>query len=246
MDALNNAAQYGFKDESVIKVLSKDYFGSENLKPVDDKFDIRADRILAQARAFKIHDRIDFKSADNILSEGAAILKGIKLIHDPICAATNTAHKLATSTRKKLIDPVKEGCRIIEIAMGNFKLIEDKRIADEQRKKEEIAQKEQKDAALNQAKELKEEGAQKEVINSVLEMAKTPVQVTQPPEGELMSRTSFIPSWDIKVTDKKSVPEIYKTVNEASIRAAVKAAKGDIEIPGVHIFEIFQTRKKAF
>lgn len=232
---MNTAIEYGFKDESPKTIP----------KPVDEKLDMRAARILEKAQSFKIRDREDFKLADGIVSEGAALIKGIKLIHDPICVATNTAHKLATSTRKQLIDPVKEACDILVKGMGNFKLLEERRIAQEQEEKAEKARKEQEEAAFSQAAELEKEGAPKKVVDAVLDMAKTPVQVTEPLERKLLSKTSFTPSWGIEIIDKKLIPEAYKIVNEVSIRAAVKAAQGDIKISGVRIFETFKTRKKA-
>jgi len=231
---MNTALDYGFKDESPLVVS----------KPVDEKLDARAAQILEKAQTFTIRNREDFKLADGIVSEGAALIKGIKLIHDPICVATNTAHKLATGTRKKLIDPVKQACDILSKGMGNFKILEGRRIAEEQEEKAEQAQKEQKEAAFSQAAELEKEGAPQEAVDAVLNMANTPVQITQPVD-ELRSRTSFTPSWGIEILDKALVPDSYKTVNEVAIRTAVKASKGDIKIPGVRIFETFKTRKKT-
>lgn len=231
---MNKATKYGFKDESPVVVY----------KPVDERLDARAAQILEKARSLGVRNRDEFRNADHVLSEGAALIKGIKLIHDPICAATNTAHKLATSTRKKLIDPVKQACDILVKGMGNFKLIEDRRIAQEQEKKAEIARKEQEEAAFAQAAELEKEGAPAEVVDAVLDMADAPVQIDQPVD-ELRSRTSFTPSWGIEIVDKALVPDCYKTVEEGAIRTAVKGAKGDITIPGVRIFETFNTRKKA-
>jgi len=236
---MNTAIEYGFKDESPLVILKP------IPKPVDEKLDMRAARILEKAQSFKIQNREDFQLADGLVSEGAALIKGIKLIHDPICAATNTAHKLATSTRKILIDPVKQACDILAKGMGNFKILEDRRISEEQEKKAEKARKEQEEAALSQAAELKKEGAPQKVVDAVLDMANTPVQVTEPDEEKLLSRTSFTPSWGIEIINKILVPEAFKIVDEVNIRAAVKAAKGDIKIAGVRIFETFKTRKKA-
>jgi len=235
---MNTATDYGFKDESPLIILKP------IPQPVDEKLDMRAARILEKAQSFKIRNREDFQLADDVVSEGAALIKGIKLIHDPICVATNTAHKLATGTRKKLIDPVKQACDILAKGMGNFKLIEERRIAQEQEKKAEKARKEQEEAAFSEAAELKKEGAPAEVVEAVLDMGNAPVQISQPTD-ELRSRTSFTPSWGIEIINKILVPEAFKIVDEVNIRAAVKAAHGDIKIAGVRIFETFKTRKKA-
>lgn len=239
---MNSTNLYGFKDETQY---GKAPVALMDLrKPIDEKLDVRAVSILANAKAFKIQNRDDYKIADDILSEGAALIKGIKLIHDPICAATNTAHVTATGTRKKLIDPVEQACKIFQTLMGNYKLVENRRIAEEQKAKEEIARNEQEEAALNQAAQMEKEGAPLEAVEAVLSMADEPVQITQPVD-ELRSKNSITPSWDIEVLDKVLVPDYYKTVNKGAIRTAVKLAKGNITIPGVRVFDTFKTRRKA-
>jgi len=241
---MNKAISFGFKDESVANP-ERTMVIDHVVKRVDERLDLRAAGILAKARAFTILDRDDYSLADKILSEGAAIIKGIKLIHDPICKATNTAHKTAMGARKILIDPVDQACKIISTLMGNFKLDEFHRVAEKQQTLVKKAQKEQEDHAFNQAAEMEKEGAPKELVEAVLKMAEDPVQITQPVDQELRSKNSFTPSWDIEVLDKALVPDYYKTVNEGALRAAVKAAKGNITIPGIRVFDTFKTRRKA-
>ena len=110
---------------------------------------------------------------------------------------------------------------------------------------EDKARKEQEDAALEQATQMEEEGVVSEVVDLVLESAHDPVQVEKPTGPELSSSNSRTADWDIEIIDKILVPNHYKTVNEGAIRAAVRAAKGNIKVPGVKIIDTFKTRRKA-
>ena len=92
---------------------------------------------------------------------------------------------------------------------------------------------------------MKKENAPQEVIDAVLDTAHDSVQVIQSTAPDLSSNNSRTADWDIKVIDKNSIPEYYKTVNEGAIRMAVRGAKGNITIPGIRIIDTFKTRRKA-
>lgn len=236
-----NATTHGFKDETVVNSLP------DKIEPrmPDEKLDLRAVAMVERATAFVCASPDDYKVGDRVVSECASLVKRIKEIHDPICDATNKAHKAATGGRKKLIDPINQASKIIDDKLGNFKMKHDRQVAEEQRLLEEEARKEQEDHALTQAAQMEKEGLSKEVIEAVLETANDPVRVAAPLTPALTSNNSRTIDWDIEIVDKVLVPWRYMNVNEAAIRAAVRAAKGDIKISGVKVIETFKTRRKA-
>lgn len=251
-----NAENFGFKDESrgpEILIQIPDYgkpAGDQFLMPdevsmPDENLDQRARAMIARAEAFVCTTPKEYEMGDIAVSEGKALEKRIKAIHDPICDATNKAHKTATGARKTLLDPIKRAFKIIDATLGNYKMLVDRQIAEEKLKLEEEARAQQKKHALAEAKRLKKEGAPKEVVDAVKATQHDPVEVAKPETQELYSQNSRTKDWDIEVIDKNLIPEYYKTVNEGAIRAAVRSAKGEIEIKGVKIIETFKTRRKS-
>lgn len=238
---MNNATTYGFKDETV----SRKEILPARIDMPDERLDKRSVAMLDRANAFTCTTPEQYRAGDLAISECAALVKRIKEIHDPICAATNTAHKVSTKTRKDLVDPINHASKIIDGKLGNYKMVHDRKIAAEQKALEDKAKKEQRDAAVKQAEQMEKEGAVSEVIDLVLKSAEDPVQVPKPETQELLSKNSRTPNWDIEIIDKAIVPEYYKTVNEGAIRTAVRSAKGNMEIPGVKILDTFKTRRKA-
>jgi len=245
--------EHGFKDETGIVILAPDYgkpaegkfLMPEKIDMPDEKIDKRSEAMLERANAFVCKSPEDYKTGDLAVSECTALIKRIKEIHDPICKATNAAHKVATGAKKKLIDPIEAAFKIIDTRLGNFKMAYDRKIAAEKKILEDKAKKEQEEAALAQAVELEDDGAPPEIVKAVLETANEPAAAMKPETPALSSNNSRTPDWDIEIIDKKLVPDYYKSVNEGTIRTAVRSAKGNIKIPGVRVIETFKTRRKA-
>jgi len=216
-------------------------------KPPDEKLDTRSVAMLVKANAFQCVNPDAYKDGDLAVSECAALVKRIKEIHDPVCKATNLAHKASTKARKDLIDPIEQASKIIDTKLGNYKMAHDRKIAEEAKVLQEKAQKEQREAAVIQAEQMKKEGAVSEVIDLVLESADDPVEAPKPETPQLHSKNSRTLDWKIQIIDKSLVPDHYKTilVDEVSILKKVRTEKGNLTIPGVRIEETFKTRRKA-
>lgn len=248
-----NAENFGFKDESGIVIQAPDYgkpvegqfLMPDKVSMPDENLDHRVVVMLEKANAFLCGTPEHYEKGDQAVSEGKALEKRIHAIHDPLCEATNKAWKLATGARKALLDPIKRASKIIDDKLGNYKMLVDRKIAEEKRVLEEEAQALQKKHALAEAKRLKKEGAPPEVVKAVKATQHDRVEVAKPETQELYSQNSRTKDWDIEVLDKNLIPEYYKTVNEGAIRAAVRSAKGEIEIKGVKIIETFKTRRKS-
>ena len=98
----------------------------------------RSHSILDYCKAFEIEDDQDYQMADHKVVECKNLMKTVKIHHDPVCDATNKAHKAATNLRKNLYDPPDQASRILSIKMGNYKQKRDAEKAQEQRLLDEI------------------------------------------------------------------------------------------------------------
>ncbi len=237
--------QYGFKDETQYGKSPVITLMPDLPKPLDEKLDVRAEQMLERAQAFTCTTPEEYEVGDRVVSECASLIKRIKEIHDPICKATNLAHKTATGARKDLIDPIDRASKMIDNTLGNYKMQHDRKVAAEKKVLEDKAREEQEEAAQEQALKMEKDGAPKELVDAVLDIGTESVEVEKPQTPELYSKNSRTPDWDIEIVDKNLVPEYYKTVNEGAIRADVRSRKGNITIPGVRIFDTFKTRRKA-
>lgn len=238
-----NANEHGFKDETEpgILIQAPDY----GMKPVDEKLDQRSINMLGRANAFVCKSPEDYKMGDQAVSECAALVKRIKELHDPICDATNIAHKVATGARKKLIDPINAASKIIDTRLGNFKMAYERKIAAETKALEEEVRKAQEESSLAQAVDLEEAGAPEELVDDVLATADEPAAAMKPEAPALSSNNSRTPDWDIEIINEIMIPLKYRTVDEAKIRKAVRESKGTLKITGVRVIETFKTRRRA-
>lgn len=241
---------FGFKpgDSGTEIIIKAPDFGlPDKLEPASEQLDKRSLAMLDKANAFQCTTPHAYKDGDLAVSECMALIKRIHAIHDPVCQATNLAHKASTKARKDLIDPIEQASKIIDTKLGNYKMAHDRKIAEEARVLQEKAQKEQREAAVAQAEQMEKEGAVSEVIDLVLKSADDPVEAPKPETPQLHSKNSRTLDWKIEIIDKNLVPDHYKTilVDEVSILKKVRTEKGNITIPGVRIEETFKTRRKA-
>ena len=241
---------FGFKPSKAgteIIIKAPDFGLPDKLEPAPEHLDKRSLAMLVKANAFQCINPEAYKDGDMAVSECKALINRIHAIHDPVCKATNLAHKASTKARSTLIDPIEQASKIIDTKLGNYKMAHDRKIAEEARVLQEKAQKEQREAAVVQAEQMEKEGAISEVIDLVLESADDPVEAPKPETPQLHSKNSRTLDWKIEIVDKSLVPEHYKTilVDEVSILKKVRTEKGDIKIPGVRIEETFKTRRKA-
>lgn len=194
--------------------------------------------IMEWGKAMVIDDDQDFQMADLKCVECKNMMKFIKAVHDPICDATNKAHKVSTQARKFLYDRPDQASKIIATKMANYKQKRDAEKAEEQRLLDEKAKGEH-DAACEREAQVMEEKGQPEVAEAIrLMKEEAPVTqlVTQP---TLMSKTSFKKDW--KITNKPKVSEVpaeYLVVDEAALMRTIRAKKGVIQITGVEFKEI--------
>ncbi len=203
-----------------------------------EKLQTRSESILEYCKAIEIHDDHDFAMADLKCVECKNMMKSIKAHHDPICEATNKAHKVSTQARKNLYQMPDMASKIIATKMANYKQKRDAEKAEEQRLLDEKAKAEHQAACEKEALVMEEKGQPEvaEAIRLMKEDAPVTQLVTQP---TLMCKTSFKKDWKISNEPKVSeVPAEYLIVDEAALMRTIRAKKGVIQITGVEFKEI--------
>lgn len=193
--------------------------------------------ILDYCKVFEIEDDDDYQMADRKVVECKNLMKTIKLHHDPICDATNKAHKAATQARKNLYDAPDQASKILTIKMGNYKQQRDIEQAQEQKLLDEQAKAEH-DATCEEAAKKMEEYGEMEAAKAIREMKDEAPITQQITQLTLMTKTKFKPDWKVTKMVKGLIPDEYLKVDEAAILQTIRAKKGATKIPGVEFKEI--------
>lgn len=202
-----------------------------------EKMQERSYNILEWCKAMEIHDDQDFQMADLKCVECKNMMKTVKSIHDPICDATNKAHKASTQARKTLYELPDQASKILSTKMANYKQQRDAEKAEEQRLLDEKAKTEH-DAACEEEARIMDGKGHVEAANAIREMkdeAPVTLQVVQP---TLMSRTKFKKDWKITKMVKGLIPDEYLIIDDAAIMRTIRAKRGATKIPGVEFKEI--------
>ncbi len=178
------------------------------------------DPIVTLARELTIVDQTSYEEAGTLLT--VLIKPLIKEIHescDPVCEATNKAHKAATGQRKKLLDPILEAEEVTKQKIGAHeekleaeRIAEQRRIEADQRRledaaraKRETAEREARELAEAEALEiaaaLEAEGKHEEAEKVIAE----PVEVYVPEEPIAPPPVAAPPAQKVKgVSSRKS------------------------------------------
>lgn len=210
-----------------------------------DNFQARAEKMVREFSAFVVNSPETFTLADVKITQGMNLIKGIRSYWDPVCDSAFKTHKISTTTRKKLIDPIDEVTKRLGRLMADYELERDRKIAAERKALEDKAKKEQEEAVAAQVKEMEAAKAPPEVIKEVQKLADQPVQVEAPATTVLRSKTGFTLDWEIRVEDKSLVPPEYLVVDEAAILKVVRATKGQVKVPGVKVNEIRKVTRRS-
>lgn len=88
-----------------------------------------------------------------------------------------------------------------------------------------------------EAQRLAIEAAAQAAISGSSEEAMQALRAAQAAEMRDVQGLSFRSSWDFEVVDIAQVPPQYLMVNESVVKAAIREAKGRIDIPGLRVVE---------
>ncbi len=135
-----------------------------------EKTEAERDPLVARARDLVVVDQDSYELAGTLLT--TLIKPMIKEIHascDPVCNATNAAHKAATGQRKLLLDPILEAEAITKQKIGDHEdKVERERIAEQERIE---AEQRRIEAEAKAKREEAERQAREEAESEALEIA---------------------------------------------------------------------------
>jgi len=204
-----------------------------------------------QARALKVEDADTFAKANNLFLLCHGMEKKIAATFDPLCKATNEAHKAATKAKADALKPVIEAKGIIRKEMEDWNEIQN----DIRKERERLAQKEERKKAetrqIERAAALEQQG-HTELAEQVLEAPIVVPQVSLPTVKEELTGATFVPVWKYKIIDPKELlqaavdgkiafkiedPDEEKTTGAVKISIEVGkllgALKSEFALPGI-------------
>lgn len=170
--------------------------------------------ILDQAGAVVVTDSETYTAAGTLWNQLGDMIKEVKDTFDPICDATNKAHKAATAKRAKYLDPLTTAYRSVKGLMEEWDREQERKRQEEQRRLEEIARKEEEERQLLEAiaaeEAAKEAGATEEEAAQVAEavmaepVAVAPVVIPKA-VPKLQGGPVYREVWAAEVTDIKAL-----------------------------------------
>jgi hypothetical protein len=176
--------------------------------------------------ALKIIGEEGLQTAASLLDSLAGIEQGIRSFLDPICKATNEAHKAATSLRVGFLDPVLRLKEQTKLKVNGF-------LAEQQRLRDKADEENQKAQEEYQVKLLK---------------AKNPARVAEPeqtfiPPTPKVEGIAVVKRYFFEVENIFDVPKGFLIPDGRKIQETIEQAKGDIKIPGIRIWSELRSQR---
>lgn len=182
--------------------------------------------LQTQATAIVIDNPERVQTATDLLGLIARMKKGLEERRQVLVKPLNDQVREINDTFKGYSGPLEDADRIVRQKVIAFNQAEEQRRRQEEARLRELQAKEQA--------KLEKQAARKGLEAPPPQPAVVVPQAAPTVRSEAATVTTK-KVWDFEVTDKAAVPESFKLVNEAAIRAAVRA--GVREIAGCRIFE---------
>jgi len=168
---------------------------------------------------FKITTEDEYEIALEKLKEFTSLDKEVHKLTDPVCTATNQAHKEATSMRTKLLNPIKTIKTAYQRAIGDYDYKKEmeqraaiKKLEDERQAKIDALR-------LEKAEELEKEGKLEEAEAILdIEFDVAPIVV----EREKTNGLQYRDNWQAEVIDKAKIPIEYLVPDVSAMTAHAK------------------------
>jgi hypothetical protein len=206
----------------------------------------RANAVLAFCENITIVDDSTYKEADQKASETASLERGIKDYWDESKALTYQAWKLTCGKESEMLNPIKEGAKVLTKKMSAYRSERDRL----ERDKREVEQKSHEDKTRGEVFELVEDGLPQEVADKIIAQSKDSVAT---PVSELRGKTSFTLNYEVRLIKGKerliphdillpTTPAMVKAL-EAKIKTFAKAT-GGMKIEGVEIIQTETAKRR--
>lgn len=199
-----------------------------------------------QAKALTVATLEQYQEGESLLATCKQIETEIHATFDPIVDKAHQAHKEAVAQRKKYLDPIENGRRILKDKMIAFRDEEERKQKEEQARLDAEARKRAEDEQLALAAQLEAEG-DKETANAIIaepvQVAPVAVQKTAPAASRLSAGRSV---WSAEVVSLlslvKAIAEGKQPItliepNMTALNGMARSLKGALAIPGVKAVE---------
>jgi len=208
-----------------------------------EEMEITALSILEEIRTIEVNNDESFGYVKGLIDSAKENKTRINGFYAPLVESAYKAHKVLTTQRKQMIDPLEQIIREGGLKNGAYTSM----MEQEQEKLEIAMQAAAKAEAENECKDYAaqlEANGEHEAAKEILEHAKhikaPPVKVdSMLPDTAKGTRTTM--AWKFRITNPKLVPDSYKIVDEKAIGALVRVQKGNCEIPGIEVYSEVKT-----
>lgn len=203
------------------------------------KAQIEIGELVEMGNVLDISSDGEFQKANEYRQTALRLEKEIEAAFDPIVDAAYKAHKTATSTRARFLEPLLKVKKVIADKMAKWQTSERERIAREQREAEAKRREEAEQQKKREAEALREQG--ETALAEVVEQTPVviPEEKIEAPKAEGFSTRE---NWDFRLIDIRKVNPEFLILNESKVRSVVKAMKTDAHtIVGAGSIDIFKT-----
>lgn len=181
----------------------------------------------------------DYERGGNILKDIKARQKAVKDYWKEPKKAAQDAHKTLVAREAAMLKPLEQAESAVKRVMLEYTAAQEKarREAEEAARREREAEAARLEALARQAEQDGDDETA-DVIRDLADME--PEAVT--PAAPAAKGVSVRKSWKARVTDPKLVPAYFdhqeiRTINMAALNAIARYYNGDVQIPGVEIYE---------
>jgi len=170
--------------------------------------------VVDTGRSFRITSKALYQEAGHHLTEKVdPLIAEIKNTFDPICKATDEAHKEAVKQRDRFLKPALQIRDVLRNGMGRYIAEETRKQDEERRRKEAEARAKEEERRKDEVAALKAQGADEEAAE--LEAAPVivaPVKVREVPK---VDGVSYADQWGYTVTDEMALKEYLWAVHRS-------------------------------
>ncbi len=185
----------------------------------------------------------EYEDGIEYLDLAKAFQREVKKVWDPVCDASNRAHKAATAGRKEQLAPFAEAERIIKNKLNRYDLNQQrlKREAEEKirsdRAEADRKAREEADKKLEEAEALEAEGKTEEAEAVVEEAAREEKKVEAIPISTVETTTPdgilYQDKWEAEVLDEQQVPRRFCISDMKKLNQCAKDWEGKNAPAGV-------------
>lgn len=191
-----------------------------------------AQRIAEEAQAYSVVDAETYETAGEIVVRIANAEKRIHKDCDPMCEATDQAHKKTVQYRQRLLDGLEAARRRLKAQMDAWSQEQKRKARDDQAKLQVQVVSREADVRLSEAVAVDQMGDHQAAEAILAHPAPVPTVVVKPAIPKVQGVT-FRTIWEPVIDDEAQVPREYLMLDMVKIRRVVSALKDQTKIPGI-------------